>query len=44
MFQGLFAGDTLGGVEVEELNEEVECEGVGAREEGREGYAGLDGE
>lgn len=42
--QRLFARDALGGVEVEELGEEVDSERVGTREEGLEGHARLDGE
>ena len=42
--QRLLAGDTLRGVEVEHLGEQVERERVGLREELLERHAGLDGE
>ena len=44
MLQSLVARDTLRGVEVEHLGEQVERERVGLREELLERHAGLDGE
>ena len=42
--QGLFASDSFRRIEVEHPGQEVDREGVGVGDKGREGNAGLDGE
>lgn len=44
MVERLLAGDALRRVEVEQLLEEIDGEGVGTREERGEGHARLDGQ
>ena len=43
VIQGLLAGDPLGGIKVEKLRKEVNCQWVCAGEEGLEGNSWLDG-